>query len=78
MSLCIPHPETFIPGEISYIYDKNELEVKGTNAYGHLGWFEVYCSICDRTLRLGIDVVYKCPKCEKNIGHISVKPIREG
>ncbi|BCS94195.1 hypothetical protein [Metallosphaera javensis (ex Sakai et al. 2022)] len=41
------------------------LRLKGTNAYGHLGWFEVYCSICDRTLRLGIDVVYKCPKCEK-------------
>ncbi|AWR94963.1 hypothetical protein [Acidianus brierleyi] len=41
------------------------LRTKGIDAYGHMGWFTVHCRICNRSLRIGIDVVYKCPKCEK-------------
>ncbi|EZQ06852.1 MULTISPECIES: hypothetical protein [Acidianus] len=41
------------------------LKAKGSEAYGHLGWFQVKCRICATTLTVGIEVVYKCPKCEK-------------
>jgi phage FluMu protein Com len=41
------------------------VRIKGSNAYGHLGWITKYCRICNRKLKVGIDVVYKCPKCEK-------------
>lgn len=40
------------------------IRIRGSNAYGHLGWVTKYCRICNRKLRVGIDVVYKCPKCE--------------
>ncbi len=41
------------------------LRNKGSNAYGHIGWLTVKCTICNRSLLIGTDVVYKCPKCEK-------------
>ncbi|MGC9105653.1 MAG: hypothetical protein ACP5HQ_04430 [Thermoprotei archaeon] len=41
------------------------IRIRGSNAYGHLGWVTKYCRICNRKIRVGIDVVYKCPKCEK-------------
>ncbi|MEM0015450.1 MAG: hypothetical protein QW281_02015 [Saccharolobus sp.] len=41
------------------------IRIRGTNAYGHLGWLRVYCRICNRKLIIGTDIVYKCPKCEK-------------
>ncbi len=44
------------------------IRIRGSNAYGHLGWVTKYCRICNRKLRVGIDVVYKCPKCETKYG----------
>jgi DNA-directed RNA polymerase subunit RPC12/RpoP len=38
---------------------------RGSAAYGHIGWVQVYCRICNRKLKMGTDIVYKCPKCEK-------------
>ncbi|MFP3233026.1 MAG: hypothetical protein RXR08_04895 [Sulfolobaceae archaeon] len=38
---------------------------RGSTAYGHIGWVQVYCRICNRKLKMGTDIVYKCPKCEK-------------
>ncbi|MEJ2780769.1 hypothetical protein WIW89_07710 [Stygiolobus sp. CP850M] len=38
---------------------------RGSTAYGHIGWVQVYCRICNRKLKMGTDIVYKCPKCGK-------------
>lgn len=38
---------------------------KGVNSMGHIGWVRVKCRICARTLFIGRDIVYHCPKCVK-------------
>jgi predicted RNA-binding Zn-ribbon protein involved in translation (DUF1610 family) len=43
------------------------LKIKGTNAHGHIGWFTYYCRICNRRLKIGSDLVYRCPKDEKKL-----------
>jgi len=51
--------------------------LKGTNAWGHIGWVTVYCRVCGRRLSLTgqkpgsarkIEVVYYCPKCAERYG----------
>ncbi len=39
---------------------------KGVNAMGHIGWVRRKCRICARTLIIGRDMVYHCPKCSKD------------
>ena len=50
--------------------------LKGTAAWGHVGWVTVYCRVCGARLSLAgqkprsrrTEIVYACPKCAKDYG----------